>query len=809
MGSSSLRANPVAITETAATGIEVARYRQAMISAYRAEFNRALAGDGELTQAEPASGRDDEFRLSPHAYPGLRSFSPHEGGVFFGREPNIKEVQRRLAEQRVVVVLGGSGSGKSSVIRAGLMPRLNSTLAIKGRSGNWYAVEFRPRQQPMEELAAALANLVKQKFPQQGVAIPEETETRKVASSRASRETTVHARLRERFHLTGKKEVSSLLKDRVRRAHTLSKALFEFVDHELDRRDWQATRGYRSGSPSLLLVIDQFEEIFRPEVPTLSVGGRQDMLDMIIAVYARLHAERIGSAANQTGLFLAITMRSEEVHRCAEHPGLEVFVKGQRREQRSLADLVNASGYLLDLLDPKQDRQQLTDAIVRPARRVFEDWGLPLDPANKHAPFEQSVVEWLLDGAAQLSEQLEHRADQLPLLQHGLQSIWHNAIEEWSKVTKEPATLVVRRRHLHCGPTTLDAKPADLIACLDGRANDAFERATARFVQTIKRDAPVTAPDDKYKTAGEAAVCAAFRSLARRDDRGNWARRFAELGRMLEFLTVDPLEIEITPQIETAVQEALQEFIASGYLTGGHGQPYDISHEALIRNWRQFQIWLLEPDEAAQALVQVVNFFDVDRPTDAISFALARSLAHVVGYRPTLPESWAKEQILPLLARQNLRRRWSALERWSVLDLGRGRDLDQLSQVILERIGYACRVAESERFRTDRDSYWEYHYERLRLIFRRALVATISIAMLIIVGVIVLAWGSSLMRLVPNWLGTAQGHSRSVSSPHALTLTVTGKDRAPLDMVGLGQGRPLTGRTPPSWTIDRSLGERT
>src|SRR5262245_4489065 len=189
-----IRPNPMTVTENETTSIEVARYREAMTFAYHAEekLKRALTDDSRLRQAEPADRRDHEFRLSPHAYPGLRSFSRYEGGVFFGREPNIKEVQRRLAEQRVVVVLGGSGSGKSSLIRAGLMPRLNSTLAIKGRSGNWYAVEFRPRQNPMDELAAALADLVKQRFPEQGPEIPEETPTGTPVPTSVSSETNLH-----------------------------------------------------------------------------------------------------------------------------------------------------------------------------------------------------------------------------------------------------------------------------------------------------------------------------------------------------------------------------------------------------------------------------------------------------------------------------------------------------------------------------------------------------------------------------------------------------------------------------------------
>jgi hypothetical protein len=182
-------------------------------------------------------------------------------------------------------------------------------------------------------------------------------------------------------------------------------------------------------------------------------------------------------------------MRSEELHRCAEHPSLGVR-KDNALKQRSLADLVNTSGYLLDLLDPEQDRQELTDAIVQPTRRVFRDWGLPIDPKGEHTPFEPGVVAWLLDGAAQLSHALEHRADQLPLLQHALQTMWHRAVEEWE--SSGPNRLLISRRHLAIGRAGHDYFPADLVTCLDARANEARKQAIEQYVRAVKpKMAPV------------------------------------------------------------------------------------------------------------------------------------------------------------------------------------------------------------------------------------------------------------------------------------------------------------------------------
>ena len=57
-------------------------------------------------------------------YPGLRPFEASEWSIFFGRERMIDEVIERLARDRLVVIHGASGSGKSSLVRAGVMPKL-------------------------------------------------------------------------------------------------------------------------------------------------------------------------------------------------------------------------------------------------------------------------------------------------------------------------------------------------------------------------------------------------------------------------------------------------------------------------------------------------------------------------------------------------------------------------------------------------------------------------------------------------------------------------------------------------------------
>jgi len=61
-------------------------------------------------------------------YPGLRPFERHEADIFFGRETQVDAMVDRLAQRRLLAVTGSSGSGKSSLVRAGLLEALETGL---------------------------------------------------------------------------------------------------------------------------------------------------------------------------------------------------------------------------------------------------------------------------------------------------------------------------------------------------------------------------------------------------------------------------------------------------------------------------------------------------------------------------------------------------------------------------------------------------------------------------------------------------------------------------------------------------------
>jgi WD40 repeat protein len=97
-------------------------------------------------------------------YPGLLAFEEDDAAIFFGRGPEIAagietlEVLRRggPSAPRFVLILGASGSGKSSIVRAGIIPRLRA-------HNHWLPVPpLRPREDPVGELSAALAQAYEQ-----------------------------------------------------------------------------------------------------------------------------------------------------------------------------------------------------------------------------------------------------------------------------------------------------------------------------------------------------------------------------------------------------------------------------------------------------------------------------------------------------------------------------------------------------------------------------------------------------------------------------------------------------------------------
>jgi WD40 repeat protein/DNA-binding SARP family transcriptional activator len=83
-------------------------------------------------------------------YKGLARFEPDDAGFFFGRERLVAEAVTHLVGVGLVGVVGPSGSGKSSLVRAGLLPALGG--GVLPGSERWRQVLMRPGEHPMQEL---------------------------------------------------------------------------------------------------------------------------------------------------------------------------------------------------------------------------------------------------------------------------------------------------------------------------------------------------------------------------------------------------------------------------------------------------------------------------------------------------------------------------------------------------------------------------------------------------------------------------------------------------------------------------------
>lgn len=198
-------------------------------------------------------------------YQGLAAFREEHAGVFFGREEATGRLVAATAQRPLLALLGASGSGKSSVVFAGLVPALR-------RSGRWEEVDLRPGRQPFESLAAALVPLL---LPDLGP-----------------------ASVLERLQATP--EVAKLIA-------TLGLPAV--------LRQLTATLGGRR----LLIVVDQFEELF-----TLcgDAEARVAFIDALLDA-----AGAAGAEAEPTVVFL-VTMRADFLGQALAHRPLADALQG-------------------------------------------------------------------------------------------------------------------------------------------------------------------------------------------------------------------------------------------------------------------------------------------------------------------------------------------------------------------------------------------------------------------------------------------------------------------------------------------------
>ena len=372
------------------------------------EFRRLVWG---ITGEKPQEAADPRYEgVCP--YRGLEAFGPDDAKFFFGREnltgwlvSDLRREVRAARGVRFLAVLGPSGSGKSSVVLAGLVPRLMAG-AIEG-SERWPVAILRPGDDPLKNLATGI---VPRFLPAD--ALPD-----------------VAAIL---------KQADDLRAD--------ARALDIFA---------QAALRDRPGDMRLVVVVDQFEEVFtyRPQDGPARTRFELDR--------DRFFANLLNAAAVPGGrVAVVLTMRSDFLGACATFESLSAVLSAHQ-----------------ELVGP-MTAAELREAIVRPASLV----GCRVEPA---------LTERLL-------ADVEGQPAALPLLQFALAEVWK----------KRDVGKLTLRAYTELG---MDDRGQErgIEGVLDHRANEIYRKLTPEdqdlcrrlFLPWCSRGKGPRTPSGEYRTA--------------------------------------------------------------------------------------------------------------------------------------------------------------------------------------------------------------------------------------------------------------------------------------------------------------------
>jgi energy-coupling factor transporter ATP-binding protein EcfA2 len=371
---------------------------------------------GAGASGAPASRRGDaRTRLPREPYPGLRPFLDFEAALLFGRERQVREVIEHLKQTQFVAVLGGSGSGKSSLIHAGVVPELRS-YGIPGAGDCWLPMTFTPG-------------------------------TNVSAADQAARRVSPVTRLARRFAgLLAPAADAAAADHRQREIAEVFRQDGGFARLiEAYGGQFALPPGPDPAEARVLFVIDQFEEIFHPT--NQGVDDAKLLVERVLDHFFNPHPR----------CHVVLTMRSEHLNDCA------TFLE--------LPDAINKSAYLIRRLDTDELRQ----AITGPAQRFLRLMARS-EPDPERARllpdqvlFDTAVIERVLRDV----QAITHDPDHLPLMQHLLARVWEAALERAEMDMPVPAQITTAdlARAVHAGaqgqPPPLDERTNTLRACVE------------------------------------------------------------------------------------------------------------------------------------------------------------------------------------------------------------------------------------------------------------------------------------------------------------------------------------------------------
>jgi energy-coupling factor transporter ATP-binding protein EcfA2 len=313
---------------------------------------------------------------------GLRPFESRDSLYYFGRKQQTRALLKQLYANRFVAVVGSSGSGKSSLVRAGLIPNLEAGFLVQDRD-LWRIAIFKPGGSPLRNLAAAMAS---------ATGAPETPEAVN--------------------HLLG----------------LMGRQGFLAIAN-------QARLALDGNESNLLIVVDQFEELFRfRQIRTTHV--LEEAADFV-SILLNLAGQRVAP------IYVVLTMRSDFLGECDAFQGLP--------------EAMNSSQYLV----PRLTRHQRREAILGPIRLA----GAEITPR---------LTDRLLN------ESLDTR-DDLPVLQHVLMRTWNM----WAKEGKGPLDL----GHYEKSGTIQHALSIHADEALTGLSDESLKIAKRMFKALTETDA--------------------------------------------------------------------------------------------------------------------------------------------------------------------------------------------------------------------------------------------------------------------------------------------------------------------------------
>ncbi|HEY9628645.1 MAG TPA: caspase family protein [Coleofasciculaceae cyanobacterium] len=464
-------------------------------------------------------------------YRGLECFDEHHSEYFFGREDLTLELVTKLQSDRFVAVVGASGIGKSSLVRAGLVATLKQRAPLQ-----WRIKFLTPGEHPLKSLACAFIDP----------------------------------------NLGGLERAEQL-----RRAETFlqdgSRGLAQLVQASLPLETTSASGTVR---PRLLLIIDQFEEVF-----TLSRGSRAEQERQ------QFFNCLMGALATDSALSVAIALRSDFQSKCALYEGL-----AQNIEQHGV--VVNPLKY-----------EQIKATILKPAQKI----GLVCEPSL--------VYNMMLDVIGAPGE--------LPLLQYTLLELWNHrrtgaegavarlTLEAYQELGGVRGTLQKRASHVFNQLTPEEQQVAKRIFLALTQLGEGTEDTRRRVMKSelvsaafpielveqvlekmVAAKLVVTSHDDGQRSPG---IPDEYRAVAIANSK------------VLDCTSSGSTGLGSTGSGSTGLNPRLT------------GERVDVVHETLIRHWGLLRSWL---DESRDMMRRMRRFEQAAQEWDSVGRPAGELLLH-------------------------------------------------------------------------------------------------------------------------------------------------------------------------------------